>query len=127
MASTLPTRVGAALLTSKLTDDGADFAFYLVLVNQSTADWVVNFATSQQFDFALADSSGKEYWRWSTGQVFSPTLGSITAKAGGFYVIDPVTLAKLPQRTGASPYVQLTATLTSSNFPFTATCNITTP
>jgi hypothetical protein len=72
MPITIPDRLGLALLTSKLTDDGADIAFYLVLVNQTGADWTVNFATSQLFDFALSDPKGDEYWRWSTGQVFNP-------------------------------------------------------
>lgn len=130
MANTFPDRLGAALLVSKLTDDGADFAFYLALVNQTAAAWVVNFPSSQQFDFALADSTGNEYWRWSTGQVFTPTQTSITVKggpSGGFYVAGPVTLTKLPRPATASAYVKLTAALTSSNFPFTASCNIMTP
>ena len=109
-------RIGCALLASKLSYGGGDFDAYLAIVNQSLHDLVLHFSTTQRFDFALRTPNGAEYWRWSTGQTFSPTEGGITVKPGSFHVLD-VHLLALPLPSAAEAHVLLDGELMTDDMP----------
>lgn len=115
------TRFGAAVLTSKLNVSKGDaIALYVAVVNQSEGDLTVKFPTGKQFDFALLDKNGTEYWRWSTGKDFTKpesefkVLGS---PKGGFHV-DGDELDQIPLPNDVDEFVTLVGELPSSNLPF---------
>ena len=126
MQATLPDRLGAALLSSSLQDTGQGFHIWLALVNQTSSNWVIQFASAQQFDFALADDKGNEYWRWSTGRTFDPNPTSVTVMAQGFFVLGPVDLASLPHPKTVGAFVTLSGFLTAEAPLFSARVNVTT-
>jgi Intracellular proteinase inhibitor len=121
------TRFGAAVLTSKLkVSKGDPIALYIAVVNQSEDDLVVKFPTSQQFDFALLDKKGKEYWRWSQGKVFIQVESQFKVPASpkvGFHV-DGDELKEVPLPPQIDEFVTLIGELPSSNMPFTGKVRI---
>ena len=124
------TRFGAAVLTSRLkVSKGDPIAFYVAIVNQSENDLVVKFPTSQKFDFALRDKNGTEYWRWSTGKVFTQAVSVVTVPGGprGGFHVDGDELTEVPLPKQIDEYVTLVGELRSSNMPFVGTVRIETP
>jgi Intracellular proteinase inhibitor len=110
-------RYGVALLASTLKYKDGKIGFFLIIVNQSMSDLVVHFDTTEEFDFALYDSDGNEYWRWSKGQSFQPTAHDLIAKAQGFYVLN-VQLDKLPPPPKTPATISLEGKLFSTTLPF---------
>lgn len=120
-------RLGAALLLSRIQASAGDpLSLYIAIVNQSAADLAVTFPTAQQFDFALLDKHGTEYWRWSTGKVFTQNQTSISVAAGRFHVAGDA-LAAIPLPNPVDEYVTLIGELTSSSLPFVGRLRIDTP
>lgn len=120
-------RYGIAVMSTQLSvAKGAPVGFYVAIANQSNDPLVVNFPTSQQYDFALRDSTGKEYWRWSTGMVFDQHLTSISVPGGpkGGFNVDGISLDQIPWPTTGGNFVTLVGELPSSNLPFTGTFRI---
>lgn len=121
------TRFGAAVLTTKLKVSKGDVVgLYVAIVNQSKDPLVVNFPTSQQYDFALSDKDGKEYWRWSTDQVFEQVQSVVTVPGGpkGGFHVDGIELKEIPLPKSIDEYVVLVGELPSSNLPFSGTIRI---
>lgn len=121
------TRFGAAVLCSRLkVSRGDPIALYVAIVNQSNDDLVVTFPTSQQFDFALRDQNGNEYWRWSTGRVFTPAATSVTVPGGpkGGFHVDGDELKEVPLPDPIGQYVTLVGELPSSSIPFASRLRI---
>jgi hypothetical protein len=54
----------------------------LTVYNNSDQSVTFQFPTSQRYDFAIRDSSGREVWRWSDGRFFLQVLGSLTLEPG---------------------------------------------
>lgn len=114
-------RFGTGLLCSTLvySGDPAEVGLYLAIVNQSLNSLRVRFPTEQQFDFALKDHCGDEYWRWSTGRIFEQTASEIVVAGGprgGFHVfgdeVDPMPLPGAP-----GDFVTLEGSLLSTDLP----------
>jgi Intracellular proteinase inhibitor len=132
------TRIGVAVLSTKLkVATGDPIGFYVAIANLSVTDLVVNFPPGLQFDFALRDKDGKEYWRYSTSTppptptpMLTPNPGatSITVKgsATGGFNVDGITLDQIPLPKPLGDYVTLVGELPSSNLPFVGTLRIAT-
>jgi hypothetical protein len=122
-------RYGIAVMSTQLSvAKGDPVGFYVAIANQSNDPLVVNFLTSQQYDFALRDSTGKEYWRWSTGMVFAQHLTLITVPGGpkGGFNVNGISLDHIPWPPTAGDFVTLVGELPSSNLPFAGTFRIAT-
>ena len=119
-------RYGAALLSSTLSYASGSMAFYIAIVNQSEQDLVVEYPTTQEYDFALEDHRGQEYWRWSKDRVFSPALTKVTVpggEQGGFHVFGEE-LEELPMPDERDGHVTLVGELPSTNLPFASRLRI---
>jgi hypothetical protein len=54
----------------------------LRVFNESNQAASIEFASGQQFDFLIQDSSGRVVWRWSEGKFFIQILGQLTLAPG---------------------------------------------
>lgn len=122
-------RYGIAVMSTQLSvAKGDPVGFFVAIVNQSADPLVINFPTSQQYDFALRDSTGNEYWRWSTGMMFEQHLTSITVPGGpkGGFNVDGISLEQIPWPPTGGDFVTLVGELPSSNLPFSGTFRVAT-
>lgn len=55
----------------------------LVVTNRSEAAVLLPFATTQRYDFALTDASGREVWRWAADRMFGQEIGEEHLEPGG--------------------------------------------
>ena len=135
----MDTRIGAAVLSTALKVSAGDpIGLYVALVNLSVTDLVVNFPHQLQFDFALLDSTGKEYWRYSTAQppptptppppanwqTSAASSITLTGSASGNFGVYGIALDYIPLPNPVGDYVTLVGELPSSNMPFTGTLRI---
>ncbi len=123
-------RYGVAVLSTKLSvATGDPVGFYVAIVNQSADPLVVNFPTDQQYDFSLRDSTGQEYWRWSTGQkpINTPTVITVPGGPKGGFHVDGISLDHVPLPKAKGAFVTLVGELPSSDLPFMGTLRIATP
>ncbi|MGQ0561146.1 MAG: BsuPI-related putative proteinase inhibitor [Gemmatimonadota bacterium] len=56
--------------------------FALHLTNAGTQPLVLEFNTSQRYDFEVRTPAGAKVWQWSADQMFGQALGSETIPAG---------------------------------------------
>jgi hypothetical protein len=83
--------------------------FVLHVTNTSTQPVVLEFPTSQRYDF-IVQSGGTEVWRWSEGQMFSQIVSQETLQPGE--TRDFTAKMKTETRSGR---FSVTARLTTSN------------
>lgn len=75
---------GAADLTTSLeVETGRDTVnFVLHLTNSGTQPLVLEFNSTQRYDFEVRTPAGAEVWRWSSDRMFGQAMGSETIPAG---------------------------------------------
>ena len=63
----------------------SDGGYKLTMVVSNQADKLLpfRFGSSQTYDFIIADDSGKEVWRWSSGNFFTQVVRSDSIRGGG--------------------------------------------
>ncbi len=92
----------------------------LLVNNRTDRPLRLTFRTSQRFDLALDDESGKEVWRWSAGRFFLQVIGE--------EVLKPEAEALRYQATFQAPLkpgrYTIRGRLTSSNWPLQASTTI---
>lgn len=62
----------------------------LHVTNTSNSPIVLNFATSQRYDFVVETTSGEEVWRWSDDMSFLQALSTETLPAGESWEMEAV-------------------------------------
>ena len=91
-------------LTCYLTTDrnsykpGDTIRMQMQVRNPTAEALVLNFNTSQQYDFTVSDAEGKTVWKWSQGRMFAQMLTQKTLQPGDAYTVTaewalPATLA----------------------------------
>lgn len=80
-----PEPASASSLVSSLHAqvDGDSVQLTLAVSNAGAEAAVLEYATTQRYDFAVRDSSGAEIWRWSADQLFGQAVGADTLESGG--------------------------------------------
>ena len=86
--------------------------FALNLTNDSKKHVELAFPNGQQYDFTVADSSGREVYRWGSGRMFTQSVQNKLIDGASTMRIDERAELTLPHGT----YVAV-ATLRSSNYP----------
>lgn len=61
---------------------GQDITFSLTKINLSNKTIVLNYNTSQRFDFKLSYPSGRTLWRWSDDKAFTQVLSTVSLPPG---------------------------------------------
>jgi hypothetical protein len=62
---------------------GEPVTLRLVLHNRSGAPQRLRFPSARSYDIRIAESSGREIWRWSQGRMFAQALTEVMGEAGG--------------------------------------------
>ena len=70
----------AASLQVGVTDDSVRFNLYVT--NTSETAVVLNFPSSQRYDFAVETTGGEVIWRWSAARSFAQAIGQETLGPG---------------------------------------------
>jgi hypothetical protein len=86
--------------------------FNLHLTNPSKKSVELEFPNGQEYEFSVADSTGREVYRWGNGRMFTQSLQNRLLDGGGTMRIEEQADKVLP----SGSYVA-TATLRSSNYP----------
>jgi hypothetical protein len=105
-----PPELGSALNVGVAGDS---VRLELHVTNVTNGPLRLEFATSQRYDFAIADPAGVEMWRWSADMMFAQALGEETLLAG------ETRRYTASWGGGAGAVGEFTATgrLTSTNYP----------
>lgn len=79
---------GDSLLVSLQIDRGSYVTGDRIVMNLAVTaagrdSVVVEFPTSQRYDFKIVGSDGREVWRWSSGYAFLQVFGREVVGAGG--------------------------------------------
>jgi hypothetical protein len=61
-----------------------------VVTNTGKTPLVYDFLDGKQYDFTIADASGRTIWTWSTGRLFSQGLINVTIQPGKTYTVHAV-------------------------------------
>lgn len=87
--------------------------FALIVKNVGGKHAELNFADGQSYDFAVADSAGREVWHWSDGRIFTQSVQNKQLGAG-----ESMRVSEAWKRHAVAPgrYTAI-ATLKSSNYP----------
>ena len=95
---------------------GTDITFALHVVNSAKKNVELTFPSGQTHDFVVADSVGREVWRWSEGRMFTQALRNKLLGKG-----ETLELVETMKRDKPLPAGRYTAraVLTSRNFPIT--------
>ena len=71
------------LSTSLAVDVGRDsVGFALHVTNSGTQPLVLEFSSTQRYDFQVQNASGQTVWTWSADKLFGQMMGSETIGAG---------------------------------------------
>ena len=89
--------------------NGVEFAFHVT--NTADKKLEVKFANGQTHELVVYNASGREVWRWSTGQMFTQSLQNKVLRQS-----DSLTYDLRWKDAPAGRYVAV-ATLSSANFP----------
>lgn len=84
----------------------------LHITNSSTQPIEVQFSSGQTHDFAIADSAGREIWRWGDGRMFTQALQAQALAPG-----QSVTFEERWEPAGATGRFTVVGRLMSSNLP----------
>jgi len=75
--------VGVGLTTDKLIYRvGTTITVKYTITNLSDKPLVLNFATTQQYDWTITDGEGNLIYRWSTGKAFGQMVTNLTIAVG---------------------------------------------
>jgi hypothetical protein len=66
---------------------GDTIRMQMLVRNPTKTAVVLNFNTSQQYDFVVSDVEGKEVWKWSDGMMFAQMVTSKTLAPGDSYTV----------------------------------------
>lgn len=100
----------ASSLSVQVHEDSVRFR--LDVTNTTGAPLVLEFPSAQRFDFAVADGTGTEIWRWSADMGFAQVLGADTLAAGATRSYEAAWA-----RGGRTGLHEVAARLTSLNHP----------
>lgn len=92
----------------------------VVVANRGDSAVTLTFATTQRYDFALTDGSGREVWRWSSDRAFGQAIGEETLEPGGRRSYSE----RLRAPAAPGPY-RLAGTIVVMGAPLTASAPIT--
>lgn len=67
---------------SRSFTQGETITFYLTATNTTNDTVVLNFSSSQVYDFYIVNDNGDEVWRWSEDKLFLSVLSSNSFLAG---------------------------------------------
>lgn len=74
----LPNGLVMALFTRRFRyRSGESVEFILLKYNRGRENIVLNYPTSQRFNFSIRDIEGNQVWQWSAGRTFLPVLGQV--------------------------------------------------
>ena len=107
---------------SRPTGDAESLKFALKVVNNTTKMVEIYFPDGQTHDFVVADSAGKEIWRWSEGRMFTQAMKSKTLKGKDEAVFEESWDSK-----GHHGAFTAIAVLKSENFPVETKVQFTLP
>jgi len=65
-----------------LNDPGTPIEFTIYITADGTEPSALTYRSSQRYDFAVVDSSGREIWRWSMGKAFAQVMSEETLETG---------------------------------------------
>lgn len=92
----------------------------LRVLNRTGENVTLQFRNGQRFDFAIAESGGKEIWRWSRGRMFTMALGTETLGPGR----TEVTYKETHTGRLAPGTYKVTGTVTASNRPMSGSVTV---
>jgi hypothetical protein len=74
-----PPELGASL-NVRVMDDSVRLEIHIT--NVASSPIVLEFATTQRYDFEVSDAGGERIWRWSSDQAFGEALGRESLSPG---------------------------------------------
>ncbi len=69
-------------------DQGKDIRFTIFVAANEPI--ILYYRTAQRYDIVVADSEGKEVWRWSKDKAFGEVLGEESLQANGFLTFNEI-------------------------------------